>query len=75
MILDENKPKEKEKKEVILFAVKMENSYFPKPQSLKTICQTFWNADELRKVAESQNKWISSQLEWGTKFYKSKCGS
>ena len=39
MILAETKPKEKKK--VILFAVKMENSYFPKPQSLKNICQTF----------------------------------
>ena len=76
MILAETKPKEKKKKKkLILFAVKMENSYFPKPQSLNNICQTFWNADELRKIAESQNKWISSHLEWGTEFFKSKCGS
>ena len=42
MILAETKPKEKKKKKkLILFAVKMENSYFPKPQSLNNICQTF----------------------------------
>lgn len=44
MTLAETTQKEQQKKkerEKILFAVKMENSYFPKPQSMKNICQTF----------------------------------
>lgn len=37
----ETNAKKKRKKKKILFAVKIESSYFPKPQSIKNICQTF----------------------------------